>query len=143
MQTIDRKPPSQWAITMAYVAGALLLVVCLLVELVMGDFILLLPVALVLCVVAPFGLRVRRRRAFPVFAAALFVALTSEIVEQSLFPDAVPWLADVVPPAAFVLTGVALLATARDAAHERAAASHADHGPGSGRGDASRKGAAV
>lgn len=122
MQTIERKPPSQWAITMAYVAGALLVLVPLLVELVMGDFILLLPIGLLLCAVAPFGLRVRRRRAFPVFAAALLVALTSEIVEQALFPDAVPWLADVVPPAAFVVAGVALLATARDAASERAAA---------------------
>ncbi len=119
MDTTQPAPPRQWAVVTAYVAAALLIVVPLLVELVMGDFILVLPIALLLCVVAPFGLRVRRRRAFPVFVVALLVALASEILEQSLFPDSVPWLADVVPPAAFVLAGLALLATAVEAAHER------------------------
>lgn len=113
------KPPRQWAIVTAYVAGALLAVVPILVEFVMGDFILLLPIALLLGVVAPFGLGARRRRAFPVFVAALVVAIVSEILEQSLFPDSVPWLADVVPPAAFIVAGLALLATAIDAASER------------------------
>ena len=119
MKTTQLTPPSQWAIVMAYFAGALLVVVPLLVELVIGDFILLLPIALILGIVAPFGLRIRRRRPFPVFVAALLVALASELLEQSLFPDSVPSLADVVPPAAFILAGLALLVTAVDAANER------------------------
>ncbi len=124
MESTQLTPPSRWAVVTAYVAGALLSVVPLLVELVMGDFILLLPVALLLAVVAPFGLRIRRRRAFPVFVIALLVALLSETLEQSLFPDSVPWLADVLPPAAFVLAGLALLATAVDAARERSDLRH-------------------
>jgi hypothetical protein len=119
MEPTQLSPPTRWAVVTAYVAGGLLAVVPLLVEFVVGDFIVLMPIALLLSVIAPFGLRIRRRRAFPLFVVALVVALVSETVEQVIFPDSVPWLADVVPPAAFVLTGLALLATAVDAAHER------------------------
>jgi hypothetical protein len=112
-------PPRRWAIATAYAGGGLLAVVPVLVELVMGDFFLLLPVGLLLSLVAPFGLAVRRRRAFPAFVGALVIALASEVLEQAVFPATVPWLADVVPPVAFVVTGIALLAVARDASRER------------------------
>ena len=119
--TTHTTAPRGWAVTTAYVGGGLLAVVPLLVELVMGDFFLLLPMGLLLSVVAPFGLRVRRRRAFPFFVVALVIALASEVLEQAVFPGTVPWLADVVPPVAFVSAGIALLAVAHDAARERTA----------------------
>ena len=119
--TTHATAPRGWAVTTAYVGGGLLVAVPPLVELVMGDFFLLLPVGLLLSLVAPFGLAVRRRRAFPLFVGGLVIALVSEVLEQAVFPDSVPWLADVVPPVAFVVTGIALLAVARDASKERTA----------------------
>ncbi|HEX3005767.1 MAG TPA: hypothetical protein VHO27_16250, partial [Angustibacter sp.] len=97
--------PRGWAIATACVGGWLLVAVPPLVELVMGEFFLLLPIGLLLSLVAPFGLAVRRRRAFPLFVGALVIALASEVLEQAVFPGTVPWLADVVPPVAFVVAG--------------------------------------
>ena len=101
----------------AGVAGVLLVITPPLVEFVAGDFFLLLPLALLLALIALVAL-IRQRSALSplgrigltVAASALVVAIASETYEQSL-TGPVPTLADVVPPLAFVLTGVGLLMT--------------------------------
>lgn len=114
------KPAPRWTIVSAYVGGVLLAVVPSLVELVMGDFIVLLPVGLVLALAVVWPLRGgAAHRAFVVFLA---LALVTEFGEQLVFPDEVPRWADVAPPLFFTLCGVALVMAARALSRQPTAA---------------------
>ncbi len=107
---------------MAGVAGSLLIITPLLVEFVVGEFILLLPIALLLAIAAGIGILRFRKRAgdaveFPKLGVWLFVggltaAIASEVFEQSL-QGPIPTIADVLPPTLFIVSGVGLLMLAR------------------------------
>ena len=107
------KPPPTWAVSCAYAGGLLLALVPALVELVMGEFILLLPLALVLAMVALWPLR--GSTAHGVFVFSFILALVTEIGEQILFPDQVSKWADIAPPTLSTISGSALSLTARGA----------------------------
>ena len=101
----------RWAVFCAYVGGLLLATVPALVELVMDDFFLLLPVGLLLAFAVLWPLR--GTTAHRVFVVVFGLALVSEFGEQAFFPDAVPVWADVLPPVLFTASGIALLWAAR------------------------------
>ncbi len=112
METTVKRTP-RWAIFCAFAGGLLLAAVPALVEFVMGDFILLLPLALVLALVAFWP--VRGSTAHRVSGVFLALALITEIGEQFLFSDQVPTWADVPPPLFFTISGIALVVAARHA----------------------------
>lgn len=99
---------------LAVVAGALFVVSPFLVELVAGDFFLLVPLAVLLALAALPGLwRARRRSSAHQAGAwgttiALMIAIGVEAYEQSQ-PPPVPRWADVLAPVAFFATGVFLI----------------------------------
>lgn len=112
METTTKRPPS-WAVFCAYAGGLLLALVPALVELVVGEFILLLPIALVLAILSLWPLR--GTSAHRVFGIAFALALVTEFGEQILFPDRVPKWADIAPPLFFTISGIALILSAREA----------------------------
>ena len=116
-QGSERSDAPTWAISCGYAGGLLLALVPPLVELVMGDFILLLALALVLAIIALWPLR--RGTAHAVFVFTFVSAIVAEVGEQVLFPDQVPRWADVAPPALFTISGVALILAAREATRRR------------------------
>jgi hypothetical protein len=72
-----------------------------------------------------FSVGMTRARVFPavaiwVFLGGMVLGLVSELFEQSLHGP-VPWLADLLPPAGFVVAGVGMLAIGRAALSECAA----------------------
>jgi hypothetical protein len=100
---------------LAVIAGSIFVVSPLLVELVHGEFFLLVPIALLLAVIALPGLwrarHVSRLKLVAVCASvvALVVAFATETYEQSL-PQPIPTWVDILAPAAIVATGVCLVA---------------------------------
>jgi hypothetical protein len=107
---VETRPLSRWPVVVGFIGGGLLAALPALVELVADDFIVLLPIALIMAfvVVRPLrGSTIHR-----VFVATLALAVASELLEQFAFPDEVPAWANAAPLVFFTVTGVALVLTA-------------------------------
>lgn len=104
------RPTSTWPVVVGFIGGGLLAALPALVELVADDFIVLLPIALILAFVAVRPLR--GSTTHRVFVWVLVLAVASEVLEQVAFPDEVPAWADAAPLVFFTVAGVALVLTA-------------------------------
>ncbi|MEO8108359.1 MAG: hypothetical protein ABI720_13715 [Actinomycetes bacterium] len=112
------RPAGTLSIGLAVVGGSLLVITPLLVELVAGDFILLLPIAMLASIASLFGLRLRgHSRLGLAFGIAFAAAFAAEVFEQSL--ESIPMVANVLPPVLFTASGLLLLTLANRARTSR------------------------